>query len=413
MGRHQTFLAGLSALAISASAHGAGAQDAAAEASLAPVQCGSLAAPWLGGQAGDIAASPLQEAIQDSTAQTRGFRLDGPAAVRIESRTNGSGDPTVRLFDGAGDELGFNDDMERSLNAQLQTDLPAGDYCVTVDDHSGSMDVTLQVGLQEHPALNETTALACGPQTEARPLVDGPLDVALQARGQVAADSDASRNGYLRVTLNEASALSLRATGDGRVDPQIALFDAAGLMIASNDDADGRDARLDFSPSLPAGEYCIGVGPVSDGSGTIKVSAYRLDPMEYLRQAHARGELPPIDDSYAVQPLEFTGKSQVVLQGGAANWFRFDLDIRALITVRTLGSIIGIDTKLALFDADGGLVHEIDDVADSRNAQIAPLLLQPGSYMLALTDVGTLGQSGAPLRPVGLLAEKFVSATRP
>lgn len=373
------------------------------------MQCGSMIAPWLGGNAGDISAAPLQESIQASGAQTRAFRITDPSAVRIEARTNGDGDPSVRLFDGDGSELGYNDDMERSLNAQFQTELSPGDYCVTVNDTADMMDVTVQVGLQEQAALNESSDLACGPMTEKRAFGDGPVDAAL-ANGPVVADSSASRNAYLRMTLNEATAMSLRATGDGNVDPQIALFDAAGQMIGSNDDADGRNARLDFSPNLPAGEYCIGVGSVSDANGTIKVSAQKLDPMEYLRQAHARGELPPMDDSYPTQPLEFTGKSQVVLQGSTANWFRFDIDSRSVIAIRTLGSISGVDTKLALFDAEGSLVQEADDDDNSRNASFAPLLLQPGSYMLALTDVGTLGQSGTPMRPVGLVAEKFISA---
>ncbi|MDN3711963.1 hypothetical protein QWZ10_09315 [Paracoccus cavernae] len=83
--------------------------------------------------------------------------------------------------------------------------------------------------------------------------------------------------------------------------------------------------------------------------GTITVSAKTLDPQEYIRRAAARGELPPVDDSYPVAPLVFKRtQGEVILQGSSANWFGFELSEPTLIGIRTLGSPSGVDTKLVL-----------------------------------------------------------------
>jgi len=405
--RHRLFVP-LAVLAIMGVVPAVRAQESAAVPANGS-QCPGAQAVWLGGENASMAEAPLQEMIRLSGPETRAFRLAEPGQVRIEARSDSRGDPSVRLFDSSGAEIGYNDDMERSLEAQLEMDLAAGEYCVTVEDSTENRDVMLQVGLQSQQALNESGTLACGPDTATSPLVGGALDAAL-AQGAVSVAIDAGRNAYLRFSVKEPTLMSLRASAaEGDVDPQIALFDTAGRLLAANDDADGRDARLDFTPGLAPGDYCIGVGPVTPSTGMIRLSAQKLDLQSFVRQAHMRGELPPMDGSYPLQELSFSGRTQIVMQAGAANWFSFDLDQRSVIAVNTMGSISGVDTKLVLFDAEGQMLQEADDTETSKNATIPALMLQPGRYFLALTDVGTNGQIAAPARPVGLMAEKFTS----
>lgn len=379
-------------------------------------QCGpSIAGPWLGASAeeSDISSvdEPLQARFLDEENNIFGFRVtDGNQRIRIEARSNADGDPSVTLLDSEGNEIGSNDDMENSLNSLLEINVAQGDYCLRMGELRDTVDVTVQVGRDGQQPLMESTALTCSPDTEAEAFAAESLELAL-AKGEITSAGSAERNRYLRFTLDKASPVSLRALGDGSVDPQIALFDQSGQRIAINDDADGRNSRLDFSPVLEAGRYCIGVGAVNGGAqGTITVSAKTLDPQEYIRRAAARGELPPVDDSYPVTPLVFKRtQGEVILQGSSANWFGFELSEPTLIGIRTLGSPSGVDTKLVLFDASGRVVQENDDSDDGRNARILPVLLAPGSYKLALTDISVLDQIGAPLRPVVILAEKYVA----
>lgn len=374
------------------------------------IQCGDVKALWLGGTVGDIPTAAISEGIRASDTQFRAFRLEQPQMVRIDVRTNDGGDPSVRLLSQSGEEIGYNDDMSRSLNARLISDLAAGSYCMILADTADTMNVTVQVGTLDQPSLNGEDDLVCGPNTPSKQFGNGVLNL---ANGEVNAETDAQSNAYLRFKLENPTALTLRTISQRSIDPQLALFNASGEMVASNDDADGNDARLDFYPTLAAGEYCIGVGPVSNGGpGKISVQARTMDPKQYVWGAYERGELPPMDDSYPVAALPAPGKTELVMQGGAANWFRFELTERAVMSFYTLGTLSGVDTKLSLFSAKGELIEQVDDVDSSTNAAIETVLLQPGMYSLALVDVAAVGKTGTPLRPVGLLVEKFIDASK-
>lgn len=401
--------------ATESAAEAVAAEDVAADEQGEMLACGDeVQADWIGNsrEAFDLPNSqePFQERLTGQESRMRAFHLNSPQSLRLEARSNNNGDPSLRLLNAEGAEIEANDDLPRTLNAGIEADLPEGDYCLVLNDLSENMDVTLQLGRQDQPALIESAELQCGPQTPAEMLAQGPLEAAL-AKGAVTSQGSAERNRYLRFDLAAPTSLTLSAKGGGQIDAYLALFDENGQQIAANDDADGRDPRMDFVPDLAAGSYCLGVGAMSQGQGMISVSAQHLDVAEHLRRAYARGELPPADDSYPVKPLSFKdNSSEVILQGSAATWFSFELPDRAVVDIHTLGSVTGADTRLVLFDGKGQLVEDNDDGENSRDARIGPTVLRGGKYHLALMDVSVQGQQGAPLRPVVIMAEKFIRA---
>lgn len=386
--------------------------------------CGVAQVLWLGeGEAADVSATQAALSatlpIPAGPATVLAFRTSAETqTLRIEADSE-EGDPAIALLTEDGDTIGENDDTPVSLNSRLETTVGPGVYCVAVRSvGENGMDATVQVSRPEQPALldeeSETSggsAIAdCTPDTPATPLAEGPLDERL-AQGVVSLAHSGSQPHYYRFTLSEGMPLTLRASS-ADLDPYLKLFDARGGLVGENDDADGLNARIDFASSLVAGEYCIGVSALSSGAGDMTISAEKLDAETFLRNAYRRGELnPPADGSYPVQPLDLSMQKQtVVLHDGVTQWLGFDLEQQTVIVVNAYGSLVGADPRLVLFAASGALEAENDDVDDTTNARLGPILLEPGRYHLGVVDVGRNDGSTGPIRPIGLLFERFMRA---
>lgn len=390
------------------------AADAAQAASAGNIAaCGSNTL-WVGGEAAasqlDGRAQPWMLDLRGSGPQGRMFRLSEPTEIRLETFTKNSGDPVLNLFDAAGDTVAQSDDASGSYNSQIVTGLEPGDYCIVAEDLRNRMDLTLLVGLETHDSLLSASDLACGPQTQAQDLRDKDLSAYL-AQGPYSYHSDAKGNGYVKFTTEGSAPLSLRAVAGDGIDPMMTLFDENGQEIATNNDADGVNARLDFLNGLPQGSYCLGVRAAAPAEGKITLSAQVLDIAAYKRSAYERGELAPVDGSYPLQPLVFNRPhGEIILQGNTVTWLDFALEERSIISLRTLGTPSGADTMLSLFDESGEMLVQVDDTDSSRNAAIAPMVLQKGRYLVALSDRASSSQFGAPLRPVVLVGERFIRA---
>ena len=390
----------------------------------APRICGAAQVTWLAeNEAGqDISASeaalsaPVR--VIGNQAAVLAFRNTASSqALRVEAGAD-NGDPAISLLTEDGDVIAENDDTPVSLNSRLETAVGPGVYCVSVRSVGDSgMAATVQVSRPEQAALLEESSegggngiAACTPATPATPLAEGAIDGQL-ARGLVSATQDGARVGYHRFTLSQAAPVTLRASSP-TLDPQLKLFDAQGNLIAENDDADGLNARLDFVPTLAAGDYCIGAATLSSEAGEMTVSAERLDPQTFLRNAYRKGELnPPSDGSYPVQALDLARQKQtVVLHDGAAQWLGFDLDQPTVVVISAFGSLVGADPRLVLFAASGALEAENDDVDGGTDARVGPVLLQPGRYHLGVVDVSRNDAATGPIRPIGLMFDRFLRA---
>jgi hypothetical protein len=405
MTRHFMLAAGLYA----ATAVAAAAQENT------PLTCAGSAATWLGGSA-DAAvvgadSAPLLQQASVAAGQTPvfAFRVGGAAQeTRIEASAVNGGDPVISLTTSDGQLLAENDDYGGTLNAQAVSVLEPGDYCVRLSAVGGGpISATIQVSRTDQVALLpeavDTTISACLPDTAA-----GPLGAALAA-GRVSQDIGPGV-GYLRFDLTEGASLTLRAESD-TLDPQIMLYDAAGTLVAENDDAEGLNARLDFLTALPPGSYCVAAGPLSAGEGTIIVSAETLDRDSYLRGAWRRGELaPPEGGDYPVEAIDLAKASEtLLLHDGAAQWLAFDIPEDTVLTIDSFAQLNGADTRLVLFGPRGLPVAQADDSEASLDARLGPVLLEAGRYRLAVLDVNRIGGTGGgPVRAIGLVFERFV-----
>lgn len=380
--------------------------DTASATATASATCGTQTMPWIAssleGSTLNGQDAPLQQTLNLSGSTQNGFAFqvsEADTTLRVEIDAMQNGDPVVKLLDASGQMLGENDDYGSSLNARLEMTLQPGTYCAVGTSYGGDFSAVMQVGLDTHPARvsgeSRGSISACTASTQGQPLAESPLEAAF-SQGPTRRTVSGAEAQYLRFSLAEATALTLTASASG-LDPKVALFDAQGQQIAENDD-DGNslNSRLDFPNALPAGDYCLGVVSLQQGSGDIVVEAQKLDREAFLMTAYKRGELVPSASSgYKIEPLDLTAKDPTVaLLGKDALWYSFDLDRETVVMITAYGKLAGADTKLALFDSRGQPISENDDTNASTDAQLGPQLLAPGSYRMVLTDLNQ-SDSGA------------------
>lgn len=391
----------------------------AEEAQATAPMCGGQPAQWLGGsaEASDISTSegPLAMELRAEGGNHPyvAFHISGePLDIRAEAQAIGGGDPSIILSTTNGRDLAQNDDANGTLDSQLTEYMRSGDYCLQlVPVQSGVLQAKLQVSRTDMDPLIETpedmSISSCTPTPELPALFEGDPAQSLPNTIRTEGGLD-----YLRLSLTERTALTLRADSTA-LDPNMVLYGANGEQIAANDDANGLNSQLDFAAGLPAGEYCLGVAPLSPGDGTIDVSAAVLDPATMLQDAYRSGDLPPASsDDFPMKQIDIKAEPNIVaLSDGNAQWFTFDLDKQSVLIVNAYGSILGVDTKLNLFASNGATVGSNDDSNDSTDAQLGPLVLTPGSYRMALTDVNNRNSSGGgAMRPVSLVFELYEKA---
>ncbi|MDB6180091.1 hypothetical protein [Paracoccus fistulariae] len=389
------------------------------------MECADLgAARWIADNSdlSDVIFSevPLsrQIAVTGNQQEVFAFVMSEDGTARIEARAD-EGDPMIQLVAADGTALAENDDTPSTLNSSLQKDLTAGRYCVVLSNiRSENMAATLQISRPEQPPLlnEESTASAsatlvetCTPETEATALADGPLNAAL-AQGPVSVPADGTATSYFRFTLSEATPLTLRGTSQD-LDPLIKLFGADGEMLAEDDDTEGTNARLDYADTLAAGDYCLGIAAYSAQPGDMTVLAEKLDREAFLRRAYQQGNLvPPMDGSFPMETIDLTSERRaVLLNSGGANWLRFTLDQPRMLVAHAQGEMLGVDTKLALFAERGDLIGQNDDNdRGSTDSTLGPVLLQPGRYAMAVSDLNREGPSeGGVVRPIGISLELY------
>ncbi|MDN5569291.1 MAG: hypothetical protein L0G27_11205 [Paracoccus sp. (in: a-proteobacteria)] len=389
--------------------------DQQASQDAATPTCGGQPAQWLGGSrdGSDIstAATPLATDLQAGATNQPylAFRVTRDMqTVRVEAKEIGTGDPSIVLTTMDGDRLAENDDANGTLSSQLTQNLGPGDYCVQLVPVQGTdLRATVQVSLPEMPPLVPDLAdlqiQSCTPDDQMSALFEGDAKDALPAKVQTQGGVE-----YLRLSLSAATPLTLRADSIS-LDPTMVLYDANGQELGANDDTNGLNAQLDFASGLPAGEYCLGVAPVSQGEGTIDVSAAVLDVETMLRNGYRSGDLPPAPGSdVPMRQLDLkTEPNLVALSDGTAQWFTFDLAKESVLIISAYGAILGVDTRLTLFDSNGASMGMNDDSDSGTDAQLGPLVLPAGTYRMALTDVNTRTGSGGAMRPVSLVFETY------
>ncbi len=385
---------------------------------------------WIGGDAAssDVAAAagPMNQLalVLAGNSYVSLFSLSAAADVRLEARGNGAGDPTLELYDDAGQSVAFDDDSGGETAARIETSLDAGTYCLAMSSFGGvPMTGTVRVGLATHEALTtgpggaepdgadllppdlaesgETgTSMGCG---DGATIADGTIDDILPGAATVTAPID-EVSGY-GFSLSAPATISITAENED-ADPVLTLKDASGAVLYENDDYDSLNSRIDVSTPLEPGDYCIELRALSDASLPVTVTVMGYDPEAAQTSLYDRGErVPPLDGSYPVEMLgEVTGRLRADIrhEPNTVAWFAVDVTEAGLLLVEAIAPGDG-DPVLYLYDDLGREVGYNDDAGSGLDSLIAARVL-PGTYLLAVKDLG-----GEPSM-MRLSVERFVPA---
>lgn len=363
---------------------------------------------WIGGtqDASDISTADAHREqlalVLGETPYVGLFSLSAATPVRIEAAGRGAGDPLIEIFDADGGIVASDDDSGGNGAARSELDLPAGTYCVSMKSYEDTpMSAFMRIGRQDQDALTpgsseNQTSPSTGSCAEARPFGD------LGSTQSVPVDE----NGFWSLTLDAPTALTITATNDD-ADPTLTLLGPDNAEIATNDDHDGLNARIEQSSPLPAGDYCINVGAINDSSLPIDLTIAAYDPVAALAALYARGEAsPPLDGSVDVTdlgPLQARMRQDLQL-GPDTSWFTVDVPESSLLLIEAIAAGDDSDPWLVIFDDLGRQVAVNDDSGDSLNSMIAARV-QAGKYVIGTKQVGDNVQGF-----VRLVLEQYVPA---
>jgi hypothetical protein len=266
----------------------------------------------------------------------------------------GLGDPLLRVIDRDGNELAANDDMEGSLNSQVEYVPTAnGDVFVEArgygDAYAGRYD--LSVATERLPRDSVGNSRSTGARLSSGQTVNSALDFP--------ADTDWYRT---RLEAGQSYRFILNGAGDNPVgDPMLRLYDANGAELAIDDDGgDGLNSYLEFTAPSTGAYYVEARGFTDDATGG------------YTLTAHA-GDVPGDASTDASLSGDGDYREGTLGAAGDRDWYRVDLTegqgVR-LSLASTMTPDALADPMLVLYGPDGVEVARDDDGGEGLNSWI-------------------------------------------
>lgn len=278
-------------------------------------------------------------------------------------------DPMLGIYDTQGNQLAFNDDAD-GLNSQVVY-APAASGEIFVEARAFSDQATGRYTLSATAAAFRDDA-GNDASTRARVSVGRAVNGNLDHEGDVDWYRFSARTGQrYSITL-----VSNESAGDGALrDPLLRVLDREGNELASNDDADGLNSALEFTPRT-SGDVFIearGFGDSYMGAYTLNVAATRLPADAVAGDRATRGRVN-IGQSVA-GVLDFASD---------ADWHRVRLTAGQTYRFGLVGAGDNAlsDPLLKLYGSDGAELAVDDDGGEGLNSYFEFTAATTGNYFL-------------------------------
>jgi hypothetical protein len=278
----------------------------------------------------------------------------------------GLGDPLLRVIDGEGNDLAFNDDSDGSLNSALEF-IPAGNGDVFIEARGYGDSYTgryaLNITSERLPRDNIGNSTSTGGRISTGQNIEGSLDFP--------SDTDWYR---IRLTEGQSYRFTLNASGDTPIgDPLLRLYDSRGAEVAVDDDGgDGLNSYLEFSaPST--GNYYV----EATSFGGQDTGGYTLTARD--------GDVPADASTDVGLSAEGDYREGTLSPAGDRDWYRLDLAegqaVRIGLSATGTPDSIG-DPMLVLYGADGAELARDDDGGEGLNSWLEFQATTAGAYFI-------------------------------
>ena len=301
------------------------------------------------------------------------FRITLTAGVTyqfdLKGNPTGDGtlpDPFLRLRNGAGSSLRFDDDSGAGLNSRISsfTATVSGTYFLSVGSSTTSGTGTYRLSATQTSGPTPADDYLAGTATSGTVSIGGSRSGTIETAG----DTD-----WFRITLTAGAVyrfdLKGSRTDDGTLsDPFLRLRDSAGNSITFDDDSGtGLNSSIAGFIAPASGTYYLSVGSSAlGGVGTYRVSATQTSA-------------PPAADDYSANSstggtISSGGSSTGVIESsGDTDWFRTTLVAGRTYQVDVEGSPTGqgtlADAYGSIRNAAGIKVAEADDGGSGFNTR--------------------------------------------
>ncbi|MFN9659926.1 MAG: pre-peptidase C-terminal domain-containing protein [Cyanobacteriota bacterium] len=279
-------------------------------------------------------------------------------------------DPDLYLRDANGLQVGYGSDAGGTLNALLAFRAPTtGTFYLDVGSHSGcgagsyTAAVVDVFGTDDFSADSSTTGSVA---------IGGSSSGAMNFSG----DRD-----WFRLALQAGTTYRFNLNGTTLADPALTLRDADSGQLAFNDDFNGRNSQITFTPTS-TGTYFLdatAANPTASGSYTVSAAIAPATTDDYGADPTTQGRVTVGNQaSGSIEFVEDQDWFAVALQTGRS--YRFNLN----------GDTLSNPT-LSLLDSTGrNILAANDDFGTSRNSQITYTATASGNFFLSAAAVNSL-----------------------
>lgn len=293
--------------------------------------------------------------------------------------TSSSFDAYLYVRDADGFLIGSDDDSGDDNNARLRTILPRnGSYRIVTTSFGSTARGDYTLAVSEWPAPE-----APSPGSSLSIAVGETKDGLLEPGDEFSGDGPYQDRWTFELKANERVRVEMRSTD---VDSYLMLVGPDGRVVATNDDANGRDAVINVRAPAP-GRYTAFATTYGDQP---RVGAYRISLTAVSGEFADPGTVQSISEGEAREGQLESGDSATA-SGSYADIYQFRAPRAGTATIGLTST--DLDPYLALQDSAGTELTHDDDSGEGNNALITYPVSAGTLYRLV---VGTYGSGARP-----------------
>ena len=290
-------------------------------------------------------------------------------------------DAYLYVRDADGFLIGQDDDGGDQNNAKLRTILPRnGLYRIIATSFGATARGDYSLAVSEWPAPQ-----APGPGTGQDIAVSETKDGLLEPGDEFSGDGPYQDRWTFELKANDRVRVEMRSTD---VDSYLMLLGPDGHVVATNDDANGRDAAITVRAAA-AGRYTAFATTYGDQP---RVGAYRIQLTTVTGDFADPGTVQSISDGETKLGQLEAGDSTTT-SGGFTDIYQFRSPRAGMVTLSLTST--ELDPYLTLQDSAGTELTHDDDGGEGNNALITWTVSSGALYRLVVSTFGSGTHAGA------------------